>query len=254
MKDRRNNNQKSRMSHGFYGRLRGSVLLEFAVAIPVLVMIMYFVLDSLRSNELDKKMDNIAYFAASMIQNISKNNANRLITLRDIRHITYATFMPMYFGTQPFCVGGDKYQLGYVPLLAMACVKGNIDSKATVVWAAMSDGFTATTPETFLCVVNNPEIASLMKLSYTIGQSVDPKSIHPNLMIRPGEMKLIICTCIFTNSNFKYGNGEKVNDNPKKLFGFRLLPVNIKGSDNSFLHSYVIIQPNSNVFNETPPA
>jgi hypothetical protein len=253
--NKQNNCQKNQALRKLWNRWRGSILVEFGVAVPVLAGLIYFSLDSPRYNELNKKMYNIAYLAANLIQNISGNRTDQQITANDIQFITYSAFMPIYFGTQPFSVDGvpTKYPLGYLPALLMIYVKGDANGKAIVVWSVNCNGEEATSPDKFAYNTNDAEIPKNMKLSYTIGQSVEPKSIHPDLTIKEGEMKLIICSCIFTKDSFMYGNGQSVVNNPKKLFRFYMVPINIASGSTFFFHNYIIIKPKPGLFSKIPP-
>ncbi len=80
----------------------GGVLVEFALAITLLVAILYFTIDVQRYQLMKTRMKNASYYACSMIQNTSQVRANKTITKRDLKIISASSFMNYFNGLRQF--------------------------------------------------------------------------------------------------------------------------------------------------------
>jgi hypothetical protein len=245
---------------------RGAVLVEFAFSIPVLLMVLYYVLDYPNYMRLKSKTRNSAYMAVSMIQNISRHRENKKITLQDIQRINYVSFLNYCCGKQQLKTTEDNYiyPLGHLPLTVLICVKGVADNKCKVVWSLFASGFNATSPLANGGTIDESNFSqsslttahfhNWTGLSYQHGVAVAPKSIHPELQILQGEIKIVLMIARYGSLNFKYADGTKITANPRKLFGFYMLPLRLPISgDNVLFRNIVTFTPNPDLFDETPP-
>lgn len=90
---------------------KGGILIEFAFAIPVCIILLFFVHDHFRFYELKNKLKTSAYLIATMIQNINNSKSNEQLSLSDIKRIVFAgslnlfhtnsMFYPFPLGTSP---------------------------------------------------------------------------------------------------------------------------------------------------------
>lgn len=71
-------------------RNEGVVLIEFAVCMPVFILILQLMLDHYRFYELKSKIRSAAYLAASMVQNISNCRESQKLTQADFKNICRA--------------------------------------------------------------------------------------------------------------------------------------------------------------------
>ena len=161
----------------------GAILIEFAFAIPVLIAILYFIMDAPLLRLYQLKLKNTAYFAANLIQNISDQRENRAITKRDLNQITICSFANIYRGLSIFNENHSQYGHIYAYY-----VVGDDNDKATVKWV-WDSGEPGIDP-------NNPKNSN----SYTSGASVNnsivkfstsavANTIHKDLTIKKGEVK-----------------------------------------------------------------
>lgn len=97
-----------------YRSSSGGVLVEFALAIPLLVAILYFTIDIPRYQLMKTRMKNASYYACSMIQNISQVRANKTITKRDLKIISTSSFMNYFNGLRQFVPQGTYYGLTFL--------------------------------------------------------------------------------------------------------------------------------------------
>ncbi|MBQ7673816.1 MAG: pilus assembly protein [Alphaproteobacteria bacterium] len=68
----------------------GGILIEFALSVPVLITLLFFVCDHYRYYEIQSKVRTSAYLAASMIQQVANTRTTKALTLKDIINVSYA--------------------------------------------------------------------------------------------------------------------------------------------------------------------
>jgi hypothetical protein len=243
-----------------FSRSRGSILIEFAFSIPTLLAILYYVLDYPKYEQLKVKTKSSAYMAASMIQNVSRYRESKMITLADIQMINYASFLNYYCGKQHLkTTDSNTYPLGHFSAITLICVQGVANNKCKAIWSLYASGWNAESPLAHKNTLpGNESIAtfhSLTGLQYQHETEVIPTSIHPDLQIQEGENKIILVASFCAHTNFKYADGTMTTANPKRLFGFYMLPLRLPLSGNNFLfRSTIIFTPNPGLFSETPPS
>jgi len=120
----------------------GVILIEFALAVPFLVMILYFSLDAPKHQRWKTQMKNAAYMVASMIQNVSQSRADKRIAILDFKRIAASYGTTIFGGT---ISGGYKwgminsyYPLGFHCITNLFYIKGTGVNKAKIV---LDDGF-----------------------------------------------------------------------------------------------------------------
>jgi hypothetical protein len=260
MKGIANRNKKNPQS-------RGSIIIEFAFSIPTILIILYYVLDYPKYEQLKSKTRNSSYMAVSMIQNISKYRANKRITAKDLRAILFASFLNYYQGKQGICTDSSfKYALGHTPYLFVTLVKGLAESKVKVMWHLYAMSNSATVANTYFEIGTSRtsggmKLMGLGNITYTCLGEYPASSIHPDLQIEVGEYKIILAVFFASQTRFKYGDDTSVtNDNAKRLFGFYMLPfkpLQLQGSGEYTIGyifpSVAIFTPNPGLFSETPP-
>jgi hypothetical protein len=62
-------------------------LIEFALAIPVFIAVLYYLHDAPKAKRINAKVDFCLYCAVNMLQNISQERENKRILLRDFAYI-----------------------------------------------------------------------------------------------------------------------------------------------------------------------
>ena len=242
----------------------GAILIEFAFAIPVLIAILYFIMDAPLLRLYQLKLKNTAYFAANLIQNISDQRENKTISKKDLNQITICAFANLYRGLSIFNPNHSQYGHIYAYY-----VVGDDNDKATVKWV-WDSGEPGTNP-------NNPTGSN----AYTSGTSINnsivkfssaavANTIHKDLTIKKGEVKIILDVSIIipmaatyvapttqinqNNAAAPIARSDEIRHSPAGRLGFYLIPVkNMRGTVNSFLNYVLIFSPKPGLFSATPP-
>ena len=241
---------------------RGSIIIEFAVCMPILIVLIFYIHDLVKLKRLHSQTEFVAQQMANILQNISqkREGVNRKITLPDIRYAASLAYLSMFPGTARFTsnkVTIATSDLGYNPLGYIFCVKGNSDSTASVLWTRRFH---------FAGSVYNPASVSIDQ--YWLDRSnvkrltkASPSEIYPTLKIEKDQIKIIIeCAVHYSPANsYSFSDGRKTRDvSPSEAFGLRLFklspPETRAGSNDAiYFHSAVIFTPKPGLFDATPP-
>jgi hypothetical protein len=234
---------------------RGSVLIEFAICVPVLIMCLVAMHDIPKYYQMQAKMKFVAHEVINMLQNVSRGQP---ITVAHLKHIYSAAFLSLYpsnglFHSQKYC-----HPLGHFPELMIYCVRGNADGTASLLWPFRISSWNHDT------VMNTPSSlhsSSSINGRATIsnGQNVVPSKIYPTLSIKPGQIKIIVEVILIYSSNYKFGDGSWCKVAPNRAFGFWMLPIsgrktNAINADTAYFNTVVIFTPKPGLFSETKPS
>ena len=247
----------------------GAILIEFAFAIPVLVAILYFIMDGPLLRLYQLKLKNTAYFAINMMQNITDTRENKAITLNDLRNIRACAFANIYRSTAQFKNDKGNYPLGHYGHIYLYYLKGTGTNQASVkwIWDSGAPGPKPSQPE-------NEHI--LTTIEKQVNSIVDPTrtkagEIYKDLQINNGEIKLIVEVSILVPGQSDTGaadiatlNGkdgatlisssEAVRQSGAGKLGFYILPVrNMNGTLNSYLNYVAIFTPKPGIFSDSVP-
>jgi hypothetical protein len=242
---------------------RGVVLIEFAVCMPVLIILLFYINDLVRLKRYYSQTEFVAQQAANMIQNISQKRGAEdptklKITKPDLQHIFTLATLTIYPDNN-FCSIYRGHKYGHFGEIFLHYIKGNDNGTADVIWRCMVQMYANGENPYAIGVGDNS--GSLNGRSHIkVQKGVSPQQIWPTLKIGPGEKKIIVECCIdYTNtSTYKLGNGDGCNTvSPSKIFGFNLIKP--KGTnredtvDFAYFNSVVIFTPKSGLFTETAP-
>ena len=86
----------------------GSILIEFAVCMPVLIILLFYINDLVKIKRYFSQTEFVAQQAANMIQNISQNREDKAVKLRDLRRISLLAWLSVYPGNTRFQQGSDQ--------------------------------------------------------------------------------------------------------------------------------------------------
>jgi hypothetical protein len=67
---------------------KGAILIEFAFAIPVLVIVLYFVLDVPQAYIVSLKLQKTSELYGQILMNLTKKRNSRLITIQDLKYVS----------------------------------------------------------------------------------------------------------------------------------------------------------------------
>ncbi|MDR1362026.1 MAG: hypothetical protein LBJ16_02315 [Holosporaceae bacterium] len=242
----------------------GGALVEFAIAISILTMLMYFSLDYYKYYFLKAKTRNAAFSAVSLIQAVSQDRPSKAITSEDLSRILPVAFMNYYKGKQGLGVGSPyQYAHGHTPHLNITLVQGLGGTRAKILWKMrlFNKGVKVRVDDVDIEVNPQQELpTALTGINAWSGEN-EATAIHPNLKIENGEYKVIITLCFLADEpRFKYLDGTYVsNSNAQKLFGFYGFPfeplqAEYQGRRVAAMFPYtVIFSPHPGVFTDTPP-
>lgn len=80
----------------------GGILIEFTFSIPVCIALLFLVNDHYRFYELRSKVRTSTYLAASMIQHVTNNRADKQLTKADLQRISYASCLNLFHTNSMF--------------------------------------------------------------------------------------------------------------------------------------------------------
>ncbi len=209
----------------------GAILIEFAFSIPVLIAILYFILDGPNLRLYQLKLKNSAYLAVNMIQNIKSSlqgdairppsqrqeetdigsmrmtgsmyqsiqKFRKYVNELELAAITFAAFANIYRSNLMLQDSTGHYPLGHYGHIYLWCIQGNGDGTASVqwVWASGSPG---KTPTEFNSAVFRSPSSELNNSIIKFEKSVAPTYIHKDLVIKPNEIKMILEVSIIVGS------------------------------------------------------
>ena len=81
---------------------KGGILIEFTFSIPVCIALLFLVNDHYRFYELRSKVRTSTYLAASMIQHVTNNRADKQLTKADLQRISYASCLNLFHTNSMF--------------------------------------------------------------------------------------------------------------------------------------------------------
>ncbi len=216
---------------------RGSVLIEFAVCMPILIILLFYINDLVKIKRYYSQTEFVVQQIANMIQKISqkkseKDSTKLKITQKDFWNISALAWQTIYPGKSMFSSARQHYprSMGYY-------IKGLDNGKAVIKY------YFYCTPST--TDGNYSDYAgccchAYSKIRVSNDSEVNPSQIHPSLKINPGEEKILIHTYLLVPDT-------------TRLFWF-LKPNKQNGL--ACFHSSVIFTPKPGLFTEEvlPPS
>jgi hypothetical protein len=172
----------------------GAVLIEFAFAIPLLVIILYFALDVPTVYRLSSKLYKTSELFAQILTNVTKNQYPQTLTLANLKDISKIVGL-VFTGVkgsvlQPFILST------YV--IAIKGTGGGSNKEFNVLWGVRIDDDLRRTDSPEI-KINNYEHATINASSKTHGGNME------NLSIQKNEIKLLVE--IVANYDTKTGRG-----------------------------------------------
>lgn len=229
---------------------RGAVLVEFAVWMPLLIILLFYIYDLMKMKRYYSQTEFVGQQIANMIQNISQRRSEQLLTKKDFQNITAVAWLTMFPGKSLY----KKEMLGYVPGIFIYYVKGVENGKAKYCWRVWSSYENTTSPssEDSHWDFGTTETYHFSTLKWN-NESVSPSSIYPSLKISSGESKIIVEAALLTNPDWKNQSGQS---STKQKYGFHLATPRINGAGgvNDFhlcFNSVTILTPKNGLFSET---
>ena len=228
---------------------RGSILIEFAVCMPVLIILLYYINDLSKLKRYYDQTEFVAQQMVNMIQNISQDRENKVVTKRDLGRIENLAWLSVFPGNTMFCKGSNTiYELGYAWNTIIYYVQANDDGTASCRWRAFNKG-------EYSYYVPNIYYTDNKGSPVRYKTNVAPNEIYPTLKM-DGRDKMIIVTTLYRTSN--YTTPARTSLSNKQSFGFYMLnPSHLNETSSTwyFFYSVVIFTPQKGLFDpDNPPS
>jgi len=231
--DRCTQNTASKLS---LASCRGAILIEFAICMPILIILLFYIHDLMRIKRLYSQTEFVAQQMANMIQNISQKRGDKKITKEDLHYISALANLSIYPGTTMF---GKNQSSVHFPQTFVHCIKGLSGGKATKLWYVQTCFYRYTSPSSLWGNANKGDDNFWTTVR---GQNVVASKIHPSLKINEGEVKIIV------ESFFHVHSGDE-----KKAFGLHLVTPKQYSLARAYFPSVAIFSPKPNLFTEDVP-
>ena len=236
---------------------RGSILIEFAVCMPILIILLFYINDLVKIKRYYSQTEFVGQQMANIIQNISKGQP---VTIPHLKYAISLALLSVYPGKTMYSITGtdNRHELSHDSYVVIHYVKGLSGGKASVLWNRFFYQASCVTP------LGLTDGYAGLNSAYTVvkaGTDVEPSTIYPTLKIKEGEVKIII-EVQFVNdaSRMKLSDYVPSDDQPtraKKAFGCRLITpknfFNLHERQGKYFPSVVIFTPKKGLFTDTRP-
>lgn len=237
-------------------RKAGAVLIEFAFAIPVFLVLIYYIHDLPKYKLLKRKMQFVAYESAAIIQNIAKqrNTQQKVFTCQDLTYVARLAYLSLFPGTTQYCTKSPQEDFymsyGYLPTLQIHYIVGTGEGNAERKWNCRTHtngpGIYKVNPNqkgyNSFCVDAGPASAML-----------------PNLNIRENEVKIIVECALWNSPGTRFANEVLTSTVSKReLFRFLLYTPRAQGVGGEskkydYFPTTAIFTPSVGFTNTVPP-
>jgi len=241
---------------------KGSILIEFAVCMPVLIILLFYIHDLSKLKRYYDQTEFVAQQFVNIIQNISQKREDKKIKIDDIKHAATLAYLSMYPGTTMYRVGKAeaRHILSHAPRLNIFCVKGEEGGKASCRWVKRFLGENMDTPKDWNHAAN---AGSDALTTVHTNVNVEPSYIHPKLKIEKDEVKVIVEVNLFNASHVMnpndYVESDKQETLAKKAFKCLLaipkpLMKNANDTGGWYFDTVVVFTPKPGLFDpDNPP-
>lgn len=254
---------------------KGAILIEFAFSVPVLIIVLFFVLDGPQAYRVSMKMQKMSELTAQMIYNATGNSLEKL-SLDDLKNISTAvgvtltnrkatasaplTRYPFYLSTYIICVtgiGNNKYVMNWNVHVKNALFNGQVTAYANDAMLYSSIDFktldlTQTNLKNFK--IQKGEVKLLIEtVSWYTGQEgfENSNSTSNNNAAKSTSRE---------NKNNKDGNDKDANNNEtvtprgfNKSYYLLTIPGKEKNGAKTFGDRFAVVSPPSGLISETNP-
>ena len=236
---------------------RGSILMEFAVCMPILIILLFYIHDLVKIKRYYSQTEFMAQQMVNIIQNMSQkrrtSDSTKLkLTQTDLTYAFALSHQTMYPGTIMYYSGKGNGSF-HLPLANIYCVKGIENGKASCMWRAgvWASGTSVTSPKKLNHDMTRAGVGnSIIKYK----SNVLPEEIYSQLKINSGDIKILIE--LFSQWSASYTNnvGNKKNSLKEALELYIATPKQVRTNPASFFNTVVIFTPKPGLFDpDNPP-
>jgi len=233
----------------------GAILIEFAFALPVFLVLLYYIHDLPKMRLTQRRVQFMANELAAIIQNISHQKSttdNPLITEEDLANALSLAGLSWFTGNTYFPSSDVTPYFGYILHSIYHRIVGINKNRAVQNWSK-----TCGTRGPQKHVYNEAHDTTIIPWSKS---EMAASTIHPKLLIDQGEEKIILELEFFYDHkgqwDWKFPNGTSTGKiTPRKAFDFLFLNPQGRGQNTSaFFPAVTIFTPIKNSFSTTPPS
>ena len=238
-------------------RCHGAILIEFAVCMPVLIILLFYIHDLVRIKRFYSQTEFVGQQMANVIQNISQkrgaeNTSKLRITQDDLKYAFCLANLSMFPGTTIYTQ--DANYPGYTTWVQMYRVVGAGDGKAKCTHRWELSAWNGEKPPKSIWYACLSGTHNGSKITY-YDTAVTPSQIYPTLKMGSGdnttEEKIIIEVCLFTDAAIRPAG----KTTEKQILGLYLSTPSFRlfGRFRFYFHSVVIFTPKKGLFSDDPP-
>lgn len=238
---------------------RGAILIEFAVCMPVLIILLYYINDLSKLKRYYDQTEFVAQQMVNILQNISQNRTDKKINKDDIKYAASLAHLTIYPGKTMYADGkrgNASHELSHMPYFFIHYVRASPGGRASVLWSYYCFCYNAVNPTGWQIgdVTGAYSNYSLVKRKI----DADPKDIYSILKIDEGDDDKIIIECpLFCRERTMSLNAYAASDNQdtraKKAFNCILVTPRASYKESLFgfyFPSVVIFTPKKGLFDE----
>lgn len=236
---------------------RGSVLVEFAVCMPLLIVLLFYIYDLIKIRRYYSQTNFIGRQIANIIQNISRGRGTSeelKITQNDLKYALCFANLSLLPGTTMYTQ--DEDYPGYTTWVQVYRVVGAGSGKAKCTSRIELSAWNGQKPPEkiwYTCTSGDHE-GSKVRYSST---AVPPSQIYSTLKMGSGsnttEEKIVIDVCLLTDSTIRPAG----KSTEKQILGLhQAMPPFLTKSNNKFhfyFHSVTIFTPKNRLFSDSCP-
>lgn len=227
---------------------RGSVLVEFAVWMPLLIILLSYIYDLVKIKRYYSQTEFIGQQIVNIIQNIS-GGVNVPVTKDNLKHALCLANLSLLPGTTMYTQ--DKDYPGYTTLVQVYRVVGDGTGNAKCTSRIELSAWKGNKPpkDIFYNCTSEDHEGSKVRYSST---AVSPSEIYPTLTMGSGsniaEEKIVIDVCLLTDST---------KSTEKQILGlYQAMPPFLTDDEDKFhfyFHSVTIFTPEKGLFSDSCP-
>lgn len=234
----------------------GSILIEFAVCMPVLIILLFYIHDLPKLKRYYDQTEFVAQQMVNILQNLSKQRLkeNKTLNFDDLRYAASLAFQTIYPGTTQYSPDGLwHHALRHIPYAGVYYVQGTSNGKAKCLWGKSFRSGTAKNPP-WTSYYQASDGFEKYVMNYSSNE-IEASSIYPTLKVEDGKSKIILETFIYWDTGTRDLTGTKILT-AREAFGCCLANVSSATAKKNFPYlffpSVVIFTPNAG-FPETGP-
>ncbi len=234
---------------------RGSVLVEFAVCMPLLIVLLFYIYDLIKIRRYYSQTNFIGRQIANIIQNISRGRgASELkITQNDLKYALCFANLSLLPGTTMYTQ--DEHYLGYTTWVQVYRVVGDGSGNAKCtsrIELSAWNGQKSPEKVWYACTSGN-HVGSKVRYS---SEAVPPSQIYSALKMGSRgniEEKIVIDVCLLTDSTIRPAG----KSTEKQILGLhQAMPPFLTNGDDKlhfYFHSVIIFTPRNGLFSDSCP-